>query len=131
MKSVFSLLITTLILTCACNNSADKAKKGLPSQMDFKEKIFDFGIVKNGSTSDCSFEFKNSSEVPLIINSVIAGCGCTSIQWPKKPIRARETEFIKIQYTAGGVGRFRKSITVFSNAKNSPIHLYITGEIIL
>jgi len=131
MKSVFYLLILSIILTSACNNSVNKVQTGIPSQIDFKEKIFDFGIIKNGSKKDCSFEFQNSSNIPLIINNVITSCGCTNTKWPKKPIRAGKTGSIEIEYTAVGVGRFRKSITIFSNAKNSPIHLYITGEIVL
>lgn len=131
MKSVFSLLILTIILTCGCNNSSNKVQPGIPSQMDFKEKTIDIGIIKNGSKKDCSFEFLNSSNVPLIINNVITSCGCTSPKWPKKPIYAGKTGNIEIEYTAAGVGRFRKSITIFSNAKNSPVHLWVSGEIVL
>jgi hypothetical protein len=131
MKSVFYFLILTIILTSACNNSANKAEKGIPSQMDFKEKNIDLGIIKNGSKKDCSFEFQNTSKVPLIINNVIASCGCTVVKWTKKPIKAGKTDNIEIEFTAAGVGRFRKSISIFSNAKNSPIHLYVTGEMVL
>ena len=115
----------------ACKNSENKPATSIPAQMDFKETTFNFWKIPNGSEQKCSFEFQNTSNALLVINNVIASCGCTSPKWPKKPIRPGKNGTIEIRYSPAGVGLFSKSITVFSNAKNSPVHLYIRGEITL
>jgi hypothetical protein len=131
IKGVFSLFILTIMFAIACKNSENKPVTGIPAQMDFKETTFNFGAIPNGSEQKCSFEFRNTSQAPLLISNVIASCGCTSPKWPKKPVPPGENGIIEIKYKPAGVGLFSKSITVFSNAKNSPVHLYIRGEIIL
>jgi hypothetical protein len=131
MKIVFSLLILTIMFAVACKNSDNKPATGIPAQIDFKETTFNFGAIPNGSEQKCSFEFRNTSEAPLVISKVIVSCGCTSPKWPKKPVPPGENGIIEIRYNPAGAGLFSKSITVFSNAKNSPAHLYIKGEITL
>jgi len=131
MKRVFSFLILAIIFAGACKNSGKKIETVIPAQMDFKETTFNFGAIPNGSEQKCSFEFQNTSKVPLVISTVIESCGCTISKWPKKPIRPGKSGIIEIKYKPAGAGLFRKSISVFSNAKNSPVHLYIKGEIIL
>ena len=131
MERVFSMLILTIMSTVACKNSDNKPVTDHFAQMDFTETILNFGLIPNGSKQKCSFEFRNSSKAPLVITNVIATCGCTSPKWPKKLIPPGKNGIIEIQYSPAGVGLFSKSITVFSNAKNSPVHLYIRGEITL
>jgi len=131
VKKVFSLLILVIIFTDGCKNSANKPETGALSQMDFKRTTFNFGAIPNGSVNKCIFEFRNTSKTPLIINNVIVSCGCTSPKWPKKPILPGEKGIIEVRYNAAGAGLFRKSISVFSNARNSPVHFFIKGVIIL
>ena len=129
MKRIFFLLIPVFLFAEACSNSDNKLKPGIIAQMDFIETTFEFGTIQNGSEQKCSFEFKNTSQAPLKINNVIVSCGCTSPKWPKNLILPGESGKIEIVYHPAGAGFFRKSISIFSNAKNSPIHLYIRGEI--
>lgn len=129
MKTIFFLIIISAMFADACSNSDNKPTHDVPSQMDFIETTFDFGIIQNGIEQKCSFEFKNTSKATLIINNVIVSCGCTNPQWTKKPLHPGESGKIEIVYHPNGAGLFRKSISVFSNAKNSPVHLYIRGEI--
>ena len=131
MKRVILLLILAILFINACNHSQKRGESVAPAQMDFKETIFDFKAVHNGSVQNCTFEFRNTSSVPLTISNVIPSCECSSPKWPKKPIQPGKSGIIEIEYHPAGVGPFRKSITIFSNAKNSPIHLYIKGEIFL
>ena len=98
--------------------------------MEFIETTFEFGIIQNGSEQKCSFEFKNTSQSPLKINNEIVSCGCASPTNSLKTLFFLEkAEKIEIVYHPAGAGFFRKSISIISNAKNSPIHLYIRGEI--
>jgi hypothetical protein len=71
----------------------------------------------------------NHSKVPLVINTVKTSCGCTDPEWPKEPVWPGEKGIIRVTYNTSIKGAFRKSITVYSNARNSPSKLFITGEV--
>lgn len=128
---IISFLIFVIIFAGACNNSKNKINTNIPSGINFKETVFDLGKIPNGSENKCIFEFLNTSKVPLIISDVIESCDCTSSKWPKKPVKPGKTGKIEVRYKAAGLGGVRKLCTVFSNAEDSIVHLYIKGEIIV
>lgn len=67
---------------------------------------------------------------PLIINQAIASCGCTIPDFTEKPVMPGESGEINVTYNGTGryTGKFKKVITVQSNAKTRLIRLYIEGE---
>jgi hypothetical protein len=123
------IIILSILLTIGCKNSKDKPGTGPLSKIEFKETRYDFGTIPYESDGTCKFEFINISEVPLVINMVKASCGCTSPEWTKDPFEPGKGGVIKITYNTKIKGIFRKSITVYSNAKNSPVVLFIKGEV--
>src|SRR5699024_1959791 len=86
----------------------------------------DFGTLEEGDPAIAEFTFKNTGNVPIIIQNVHPSCGCTTPYWSKHPVKPGETGVIKAAYgTQGRVGAFNKSITVSSNAGRSV--LFIKG----
>ncbi|MBQ8274177.1 MAG: DUF1573 domain-containing protein [Bacteroidaceae bacterium] len=77
-----------------------------------------------------SFNFTNVGTAPLIINQAFASCGCTVPSFTKEPVKAGESGTIDVTYNGTGLipGRFSKTITVRSNAKNRIVRLVIEGE---
>ena len=65
----------------------------------------------------------------MILSNVKSSCGCTIPEWTKEPIMPKASGVIKVKYNTTRVGTFQKSITVYSNAKNSPVVLTIKGEV--
>ena len=98
--------------------------------IEWGETTHDFGTIKQGIQVETSFEFKNTSMVPVIITNVKASCGCTVPSYPKEPVKAGETASIKATYNAKNLGHFSKSITVNSNAVEPVQVLYIKGEVV-
>ncbi|HUX54121.1 MAG TPA: DUF1573 domain-containing protein [Williamwhitmania sp.] len=88
-----------------------------------------FGLLQFGESGVYKFEFTNAGATPLIVSNVVSGCGCTKPVWPKEPIMPGKTGEIEVGYNTSIVGSFNKSVTVFSNAKTSPIILRITGAV--
>ena len=78
----------------------------------------------------CSFNFTNVSTAPLIINQAFASCGCTVPTFTKDPIKPGEKGSIDVKYNGKGLvpGKFSKTITVRSNAKNRIVRLILEGE---
>ena len=66
---------------------------------------------------------------PLFITDVRTNCGCTASEWDRKPANTGEKLKVKVEFTAENTGFFSKRITVFSNAKDSPHNLTITGKV--
>lgn len=128
MKIVNFSLFFMLIISIGCSQS----ENGLSTaEMTFKQDmVYDFGKIKHFGNGTVEFEFKNTGKDPLVITNVKSSCGCTVPTYPKEPIKKGETGKISVKYDTGRMGTFDKSITVYSNAKNSPVKLRIRGEVI-
>ena len=66
----------------------------------------------------------------IIIKNVKPSCGCTSPSHPKAPIMSGQSGEIKIKYDAANAGKFKKSIVVHTNVSETPMTLYIEGEVV-
>ena len=90
----------------------------------------DFGTIIEGVQVVCYFDFVNSGDGPLIIQSVEATCGCTTPDWSREPLHPGEKEHLKIVFDSSGrSGKQRKIITILSNAENYVMKLTITANI--
>lgn len=97
--------------------------------ISFKKPSFDFGVVDGSKIVSCEFVFTNTGDTPFSINEAFGSCGCTNPIFPKNPILPGKSGVIKVSYNPKGqrLGKFRKMITVRSDAKNKLIRLYIEG----
>ena len=100
------------------------ANAGAQAEIKFDKVNFNFGTFseKNG-VQKTSFTFTNTGNKPLVINQIVASCGCTTPNYDKKPIAPGQKNG-KGKLT----GHFKKSITVYSNAATEMTRLYIEGE---
>lgn len=103
------------------------------ARIQFAKSTHDFGTIqeKDGDVTT-KFEFTNIGDSPLLVTRATATCGCTSPEYPKKPVRPGEKGEIVVTYHAKGrPGTFDKSIYVYTNdTKNEKTLLTITGNVI-
>lgn len=103
------------------------------AKIKFAKDTYDFGTIqeKDGDVTT-TFQFTNEGDTPLLITRATSTCGCTSPEYPKKPLRPGEKGEISVTYHAKGrPGTFDKSIYVYSNdPKQEKILLTITGNVI-
>ncbi|MGL5317706.1 MAG: DUF1573 domain-containing protein [Bacteroidales bacterium] len=99
--------------------------------INFNKYEYDFGrFPEKGGMVSTVFEFTNSGKAPLVVNQVIASCGCTTPVWTKSPVEPGKTGQIEIIYNpAGRPGLFIKNIIILSNASNNRVELRIKGEV--
>ncbi len=111
--------------------AAQENSNGTPN-MEFKTTVHDFGkIAEEIGQATCSFEFTNTGNAPLIINSVRTSCGCTTPSYTKEPVLPGKTGTIKVAYTTTNrVGAFSKGVTVFTNIPDATFRLTIKGEVL-
>ena len=126
-----SIILTALILFSFSIIFAQDGEKDSKKQaeMTFEYTEHNFGTMEQGSDVSYEFVYKNTGKVPLIITNVKKSCGCTTPEWSKEPLNKRKTNVIKVIYDSKRLGHFRKTITIYSNANNSPIVLSIEGDI--
>ena len=85
MKKLFlfasAALLSVSLFAQNSQHPAAPAKKA-EDVVKFKELAFDFGKVKQGTPVTHEFDFTNISNSPVIIETALASCGCTT---PHKP----------------------------------------------
>ena len=91
------------------------------------ETGFDFGTFPMAEKQEHVFRLKNEGDKLLVIHDVVTSCGCTKVEYRKEPVRPNEEFELKVIYEAEESGRFNKTLTVYCNAKNTPIRLRIKG----
>jgi hypothetical protein len=90
-----------------------------------------FGKIKQGVPVTTYFELKNTSERPIVIESAVAGCGCTTPEYSKEPIAPNSVAKLKVGYNAAAAGPFTKDVTVKLAGIQQPMILRITGEVVV
>ena len=98
------------------------------SQLVFEETEFDFGTIIEGDVINHTFSFKNTGNLPLIIEKASASCGCTVPKWPKKPIPVGGTGKIDVKFDSKNKpNRQIKTITITANTDPAITRLKIMG----
>ena len=133
MKRLF-LFASAVILSVA--TFAQPAATGQPVQkkaedaIKFKELSYDFGKIKQGSPVSHDFVFTNVSNSPVIIESAMPSCGCTTPIKPEGAVRSGKDDKITAGFNAASAGPFNKTITIKVAGIDLPLTLKITGEVL-
>ncbi|RFC55490.1 DUF1573 domain-containing protein [Brumimicrobium aurantiacum] len=120
MKKVLftlSLLFTALF---GMNTVMAQAAVESGAKIEFEKETHDYGTISQYADGTCEFKFTNTGNEPLVISNAKGSCGCTVPQWPREPIAPGESGVIKVKYDTKRVGVIGKSVTLQSNAINTP-----------
>ena len=98
-----------------------------PEFVQFKELVFDFGNIKQGTPVSHVFTFKNVGSREITLINVAASCGCTSPNWKGGAYQPQQSGEITATFNAASEGPFNKTITVTTS--ESVILLTITGTV--
>jgi hypothetical protein len=132
MKKSILLVACTLLMAFATQaQTADKpAANPNASEMTFEALEYNFGTIKQGDQVNYEFVFTNAGKEDLIITNATGSCGCTVPQYPKEAIKKGAKGAIKVTFnSAGKMGMQDKTVTITSNAKNSPVILHLKGTV--
>ena len=118
----FALIFGTSVLV---NAQIEKGPK-----IEFSKEVHDYGNIKYGGEPNCTFEFKNTGNEPLIITNAKGSCGCTVPSWPKEPIAPGKSGEIKVVFDSNGKsGAQSKRVTIVSNTNPPESFLYLEGDV--
>lgn len=103
---------------------------GFAQEIEFETVEHDFGNVNYNDSAEYEFVFTNTGTESLIIQKPKSSSGHLIPSWPKDPILPGKKGVIKAIYKTNLAGKINKSITITSNAKNSPqIFLRVKGYV--
>lgn len=128
----FMLILFFLFpLLIACKEkTVDKNVAHLDTQVKFTRSTFDFGDIAEGEIVTHSFYFKNTGTNNLVIRKIESGCGCTTVDYPQKPIKAGKEEKIEIAFNSSGRnGKQYKEISIFANIPQKKITLKFEANV--
>lgn len=112
-KNAISVLITALFVCGAAVAQASAPK------MEFVKTEYNFGNVPHKSKLiQCTFDFTNSGNAPLVVIKTETSCSCLKAMYPKKPILPGQKAKITVTYEPNKkeAGVFYKAIDVYTNS---------------
>lgn len=103
---------------------------GFAQEIEFETTVHDFGQVIHNAPAVYDFVFTNTGTQPLLVQKPKSSCGCTQASWPKEPIMPDEKGMVTVTYDSKRIGNINKTVSVASNATNSPqIVLRVKGNV--
>ena len=126
----FSLFAGIFLILLGCTNkqkeSLSDAENSIPidlrpnadkqAKMVFDQPLVYLGRIKEGDSVSYTFHFRNKGNLPLLISSVNASCGCTTPKWSKTPVQPGKKGFIKVTFDSHGKeGKVQKTVTAYAN----------------
>lgn len=121
MMKRLTLMISLLVVSCLSTMAQ--------AQITFDKKVHEFGVILWKQPVMATFKVTNSGDKPLVISNVTTSCGCTVANWTKTPIAPGASGVVSSTFDAKALGRFQKSVGIYSNASERPIYLSICGEV--
>lgn len=104
---------------------------GQSNRVKFDKKVHDFGdILITSGHHTCKFTVTNTSDQPIVIQTIIASCGCTTPEWSRSPIMPNKNGEIVVTFLNDqGPYPFDKVLTVYITGESRPHLLRIKGVV--
>jgi len=133
MKKILAIVFVLTSLTSGYAQEKkvlDAANDNNKPQFKFDVEEYNFGTIKATGEVSYEFNFTNTGNEPLVITAAQGSCGCTVPVYPKEPITKNQKSKIKVTFNPSGkFGTVEKTVTITSNAVQSPMVLHIKATI--
>ncbi|MEG1564252.1 MAG: DUF1573 domain-containing protein [Bacteroides sp.] len=94
------------------------------------KETHNFGQIEWKRPVTVDYTITNTGDKPLVLTQVTTSCACSVADWTKSPIAPGEKGTITATFDARALGRFEKSIGIYSNAEPQRIYLKFVGEVV-
>jgi hypothetical protein len=104
--------------------------KKMGASISWKADVIDMGEIPQGTPKSIDFEFTNNSSKVVLITNVQGSCGCTATNYTKTAIEPGKKGSVTATYNAANKGAFTKTVTVTTNAEETPKVLTFKGTVL-
>jgi len=133
LRTLFPLLLigcTLLSGSCKEKKTAPQSETQGTTEIEFRQKHFNFGKLAEGEIVTHTFHFKNTGRENFVIKAIESGCGCTTVEYDKKPVPPGQEGKIEIAFNSSGrYGKQYKEISIFANLPKGKTVLTITADV--
>ncbi len=98
-------------------------------KISFTPEVQELGRILWRNPVTITYQFTNTGDKPLVVSKVYSSCGCTSVDWTKKPVPAGGKGTVTAVFDAEAIGHFYKEIGVYCNASDTPLYVEFNGEV--
>ena len=128
-KILLGLGLCALVLSTTAQDNT-KLVGGTGPMLTIDKETHDYGTIKQGANGTCEFTVTNTGDQPLVLSNCQGSCGCTVPKCDTAPVKPGQKTIISVHYDTNRVGPINKSVTITSNATNTPSKVIkITGTI--
>lgn len=96
------------------------------TQISIASTIIDWGKFKEGQR-DTTIYVKNVGDKRFVVYDMLASCGCTAVEYDKRPVSPGDSLAVRIVYSADKKGYFSKTVNLYCNIDSSPIQIRLVG----
>ena len=89
----------------------------------------DFGRFGIGEPQKRKVQVTNTGSELLVISDVTTSCGCTEVEFSREPVRPGQSTELLVRYNPDVKGFFSKTISIYSNAGNTPATIVLRGNV--
>lgn len=145
MKRIFRFSIFTFfVILISCGGEVKTAVVGVVidssklfivrlAPKGVEQTVFDtikLGRIIDGERVESHFFVKNVTQSSVVITNVVTGCGCTSVDYPKKPIEAGQSNIVTVVYDSKGqYGTQMKAIEIITS-DYSVFRIYLSCTVV-
>jgi hypothetical protein len=111
--------------------SPGRTLPGTAPSIRFEQEVATLRPMLEGDSVDVSFAFSNQGTEPLVIHDTATSCGCTTADYPQRPLRTGEQGAIRTTFDSRGhTGDVDLTLLVKSNDPLQPEKmLHIRGRV--
>lgn len=98
------------------------------TKISIDKEMIDLGSFDWQKKQQATFTIRNEGNQLLVINGVSTSCGCLSTEYNHEPVQRGKKLNLQVSYKADYTEHFDKTVTVYCNARSSPIKFRIKGN---
>lgn len=117
LLSIFALLTVTLAVVAQPRISSNK-------------ETHNFGQIEWKQPVTVEYTITNTGNQPLVLTNVTTSCACSVAEWTKEPIAPGAKGTVRASFDAKALGRFEKTVGIYSNADPHLVYLKFAGEVV-
>lgn len=119
--------VRTLYLNLILSAGICESRNLIQTKISLPETI-DMGAFDWSEEKEATLIIRNIGAVSLAVENIVTSCGCTSVEYSRKPVSVKDSLVIKVKYKAESPGYFNKDIAIYCNVPSSLVHVKLSGK---
>ena len=119
--------VRTLYLNLILSAGICESRNLIQTKISLPETI-DMGAFDWSEEKEATLIIRNIGAGSLAVENIVTSCGCTSVEYSRKPVSVKDSLVINVKYKAESPGYFNKDIAIYCNVPSAPVHVKLSGK---